>query len=116
MDENNIDAEILVLTGELYGLRISGSDDFYDEASWVTLTIHCEGAGTSTIDIDDELTFVYGGAYTVVMVDATVNQHPRPVGGAFTPVNKLAVAAPFLALIAVAAVATVYVAKRRRRA
>lgn len=125
-DENDIQKEALASTGESYTLRINNQPYYREEASWVTLTIHCEGAGASTIDLDETYCEIFPSNFHVIRVaDATVNQSPRPkppymsgwVGGELHGVNKLAVAAPFLALIGlVVAIATVYVATRRRKA
>jgi len=54
---------------------------------------------------------------TVVFFDVKINQVPRPVGvgGVITPVNELAILAPYLALIRILAmVSAVYLAKRGR--
>jgi hypothetical protein len=101
-----------------------GVGGYTADASWVTLTFHCIAVGSSPIniinvDIDDE----FGTDFEVAVVNGVCNQNPRYtpsysgwVGGTMNTVNKLAVVSPFLALITVAAVATVYVVKSRRKA
>ena len=101
------------------------------DSPWLALEFHCLGAGTSDIEVSTYFNEFYlrdgaGNTYQVPMepVSITCNQqaapqppsHTDPVGGELYSVNKLAVLAPYLALMAVAAVATVCVVKSRRRA
>ena len=114
IDEQKNDAMYL-----LHGREgVSGTGPIYDRRVWATLTIHCEGRGTSEIFFDSELTFaanrVENGELT--LIDATVNQiiEPAPVGGITIPTNKLEIIGPYIALAGlIAAVSTIVIKKRK---
>jgi hypothetical protein len=100
--------------GGTYVLQAAGGM-FSSDASWVTLTFHCLGEGSSPIGIspNPDSWWENPSVFTpfTVVLGGTCNQHPVvPVGGVMLPVNRLAVMAPYLALLGlVAAVAVVIV-------
>ena len=68
--------------------------------------------------IDTANGFAYFGTMTWpgIVVKVETNRRPAaPVGGVFTPVNKLAILAPYLALIGLLGAVTVAVAAKRKR-
>jgi len=68
--------------------------------------------------IDTANGFAYFGTMTSpgIVVKVETNRRPAaPVGGVFTPVNKLAILAPYLALIGLLGAVTVAVVTKRRR-
>lgn len=85
--------------------RYSAEPKVYDggwteDAAWIKLTFHCLGEGTSEIYFDGASIFI--GQLPYIELDpftCTVHQTVRAVGGILAPVNKLAVLAPYLALI-----------------
>jgi len=107
MEERFRDGQMLVI--------YAAGEPWSDDETWLTVTFHCTAEGTSTIR-------VYGfvdpiGAEKVFLdpVEGAVHQYPRFVGGDIQSVNKLAVLAPYLALVGlVAAVSAVYMVKRRK--
>jgi len=88
---------------------------FSDDASWVTLTFHCVGGGSSPIGISPYPDSWWENPSVLEPFDVvsagTCNQRPVvPVGGVVTSVNRLAVMAPYVALLGlVATVAAVIV-------
>jgi len=87
-----------------------------EDAAWVKLTFHCLGEGTSEIYFDDASIFIQG-YITPDLFICIAHQSTRPVGGVLTPVNKLAILAPYLALLGlVGAVSLAATARRRRKA
>jgi len=68
--------------------------------------------------IDTANGYAYFGTETApgIVVKVETNRRPAaPVGGVFTPVNKLAILAPYLALIGLLGAVTVAVVTKRRR-
>jgi hypothetical protein len=99
--------------GGTYVLQAAGGM-FSGDASWVTLTFHCLGGGSSPIGISPPDSGWENPSVSIpfdVVSGGTCNQQPvAPVGGVVLPVNRLAVMAPYLALLGlVAAVAVVIV-------
>jgi len=89
------------------------------DREWLTVTFHCLGSGPSTITVDGSLEVqelpegsIDGGPINTIEV--TINQI-APVGGVVTPVNKLEILTPYLALAGLlAVVSTIFVIKRRK--
>jgi hypothetical protein len=107
----SVTTETVDASGGTYVLAAAGGM-FSKDASWVTLSFHCLGAGSSSIGIspDPDSRWENPSVSTPfdVVLGGTCNQRPVvPVGGFVLPVNKLAVTAPYLALLAVVAVAVV---------
>jgi len=108
-------------------------------AKLFTLTFHCEGEGFSSINLPaswqpepdtfewirqlltnaeevepSEPPYVIGEPIIHAVVEGTVSQH-GPVGGIITPINKLKILTPYLALAGlIAVVSAVYVIKKRK--
>jgi hypothetical protein len=100
--------------GGTYVLQAAGGM-FSHDASWVTITFHCLGTGSSPIGIRPYPDSWWDNPSTTPPFDVvsagTCSQRPvAPVGGVILSVNRLAVMAPYLALLGlVAAVAVVIV-------
>jgi len=91
---------------------------FNEDLSWVTLTFHCLGEGSSPINIQN--TVIYRAAAGLQEIEhevlkGAVTQEPgMPVGGYVAPINKLEILTPYLALAGIVAVASaIYIKKRR---
>jgi hypothetical protein len=86
------------------------------DASWVSITFHCLGSGVSEIRIEES--DIEGGAAAIAWepVNLEVTQvEVAPVGGVASPINKLTILTPYIALAGlIAVVSTVYVIKRRK--
>jgi len=91
-----------------------------DDVRIRTVKFHCLGAGTVTVDVLEDVSYVVidGAEYDVVGVDGVIHQTiPQPVGGVTSPINKLEILTPYLALAGlIAAVSAVVVVKRRSKA
>ena len=92
---------------------------FNEDLSWVTLTFHCLGEGSSPINIQN--TVIYRAAAGLQEIEhevlkGAVTQEPgMPVGGYVAPINKLEILTPYIALVGlIIAVSTVYVIKKRK--
>ncbi len=90
-----------------------------EDRRWVTITFHCAGPGISTILVEGQVNISTGSAsplfFNLEPVEVTVNQIGTPVGGVSSPVNKLAILTPYIALAGlITAISTVYVIKRRK--
>ncbi len=90
-----------------------------EDLSWVTLTFHCLGEGSSPINIQNTVIYRAGAGLQEIehqVLKGAVTQEPATtVGGYVAPINKLALLTPYLALAGlIAAVSTVYVIKRRK--
>jgi len=93
-----------------------------DDRMWLSVYFRCLKSGVGTIEISGSSWMDYVGGFTLSfdsVLSATVSQTggstPNPyhyVGGELFTANKLAVLSPYLALIAVVAVASI-VAKRK---
>jgi len=108
-------------------------------AKLFTLTFHCEGEGSSSINLPlswepepdsfewirqlltnadilspSEAPYVVGDPIDHEVVEGTVFQY-GPVAGVYTPVNKLAVIAPYLVLAGIVAVASAVYMKRHKK-
>lgn len=86
-----------------YVLQAAGGM-FSSDASWVTLTFHCLGPGSSTIGISPHPDSWWDNPSTTPPFDVisagTCNQQSiPPVGGVVEPVHKLVVLRPWLAII-----------------
>jgi hypothetical protein len=110
----SVETETVDGLGGTYVLQATGGM-FSGDASWVTLTFNCLGEGSSPIGISPNPdTWWENPSVSIpfdVVLGGTCNQHPVvPVGGIVLPVNRLAVMAPYLALLVlVATVAAVIV-------
>ena len=95
---------------------LTGGAAFQGDNLFITLTFRCIDNGVSTISvIDASYHDPPGVPYRLNVFSVTVNQQRPVVGGVVSPVNKLALATPFLALAGLAiAVSAVVVIKRRR--
>ncbi|MFC1507587.1 hypothetical protein ACFLQ6_11070 [Thermoproteota archaeon] len=98
--------------------EVSGSP-INEDLSWVTLTFHCRGEGSSPINIQN--TAIYRAAAGVVLIEhevlkgAVTQDPPMPVGGISTPINKLEIVTPYIALAGlIAMLSAVYVIKKRK--
>ncbi len=100
-----------------YLLQASG-EDFDEDAIWATLTIHCEGAGSSEIFFDESFTYAWVSSANLprTIVPVRVRQFEiASVGGVSPPVNKLEILTPYMALAGlIIAVSTVYIINRRK--
>ncbi|MGB6679694.1 MAG: hypothetical protein WBF08_00040 [Candidatus Bathyarchaeia archaeon] len=103
------------------------SFDFYpsngivvtEDRRWLTITFNCEGAGTSTILVEGTVDLATGteAPQTVDLepIEITVNQVGIPVGGIASPINKLEILIPYIALVGlIITVSIVYVLRRRK--
>jgi len=110
----SVETETVDGLGGTYVLQATGGM-FSGDASWVTLTFHCVGGGSSPIGISSYPDSFWENPSVLtpfaVVLGGTCDQHPVvPVGGVMLSVNRLAVMAPYLALVGlVAAVAVVIV-------
>ncbi len=118
---------------------ITEENPIINDANLFTLTFHCEGEGLSSINLPaswkagpgmfewirqllinaeevepSEAPYVVGDPIDHGVVGGTVFQY-GPVAGIYTPVNKLAIVAPYLVLAGIVAVASAIYIKRRRR-
>ena len=83
------------------------------------LTFHCLEPGITEILVEGWADMLTGTAaplrFPLDPVIVTVNQGGHAVGGISTPVNKLEILTPYIALAGlIAAVSAVYVIKRRK--
>ncbi|MGB6681299.1 MAG: hypothetical protein WBF08_08275 [Candidatus Bathyarchaeia archaeon] len=90
-----------------------------EDLSWVTLTFHCRGVGSSPVNIQNTVIYrAATGAQPIAheVLKGAVTQEPAtPVGGYVTPINKLEILTPYIAIAGlIAAVSAVYVIKRRK--
>jgi len=81
-----------------------------------TLTSKLPSTRWSTSAVwDGSHAYIFGGHYVSYLGDIVRFTPPWPVGGVVTPVNKLVIFAPYIALAGlIAAVSTVYVIRRRK--
>jgi hypothetical protein len=109
----NLDGE--VVGASTYGIDASGPA-FGEDARWIIITFHCSGEGSSLVDIGPSGISGGAGDITHNRGSATLNQiEPAPVAGITSPINKLAILTPYIALAGlIAVVSTVYVIKRRK--
>ena len=94
-----------------------GNTPVNDAHKWLELEYHCIDEGTSNIQIMGLTINSVGLPTDYAVFGATVNQIPAlaAVGGLTTPINKLEILAPYLALAGlIIAVSTVYTFKRRK--
>jgi hypothetical protein len=110
----SVETETVDGLGGTYVLQVTG-DMFSSDASWVTLTFHCLGAGSSPIGISPSDSWWENPSQLLpfgVVLGGTCNQHPVvPVGGVVLPVNRLAVMAPYLALLGLVVTVAVVIVK-----
>jgi hypothetical protein len=88
------------------------------EREWLTVTFHCLRPGPSMITVDGGVDvkelpdgFITGEA--IEPIEVTVNQL-SPIGGVTTPVNKIAILTPYLALAGLIAAVSAIVIKKRK--
>ena len=92
-----------------------------EDSAWWRYRFHCLRAGPTPITVSSASSFIIqsidGGTsiqYTLEPVTVIVDQ-VAPVGGVASPINKLEILAPYIALAGViAAVSGIYVIKKRR--
>jgi hypothetical protein len=111
----SVETETVDGLGGTYVLQATGGM-FSGDALWVTLTFHCLGGGSSPIGISPDPDSWWENPSVLIPFDVvlggTCNQHPVvPVGGVVLPVNRLAVMAPYLALLGLVAAVAVVVVK-----
>ena len=114
-----------------FGLEYYSQGSGYDVSEdryWETISFRCLAPGSTplnlppTVDPDDGPvldTFINprnAEPYNLNLVKGAVNQiEISPVGGIYSPVSKLEILAPYIALVGIiAAVSTVYVIKKRK--
>jgi hypothetical protein len=107
----NLDGE--VVGASTYGIDASGPA-FSADAHWITITFHCSGEGSSWVDIGPSDIGRGAGSIPHNRGGVTLNQiEPAPVAGITSPINKLAILTPYIALAGlIAVVSAVYVFKR----
>jgi hypothetical protein len=113
-----------------FGLEYYSQGSGYDVSEdryWETLSFHCLAPGSTplnlppSVDPDDGPvldTYINprnGEPYNLNLVKGAVNQiEIAPVGGISSPVSKLEILTPYIALVGlIAAVSTVYIIKKR---
>jgi hypothetical protein len=123
-DDEDFDVDAyLSPDGGRFELDVGCDDEIEGGFTFATLTIHCEGPGSSVIRFDRDETFVgiYTYEYTLEYEEPTVNQYaPTPtryaVGGYSIPVNRLSVVAPHIALVVLVGVAiTTAIMKKKHK-
>jgi hypothetical protein len=114
-----------------FGLEYYSQDPAYDVSEdryWETISFHCLEAGSTplnlppTVDPDNGPvldTFINprnGEPYNLNLVKGAVNQiEISPVGGISSPVNKIEILTPYLALAGlIAAISTVIVIRKHK--
>ncbi len=108
----------------LLGMQANGAQ-WSEDAAWFEFTFHCISEGTSAVTLSSPevgtitlVALVGGGTVNLEPepFEVTVNQvEPAPVGGISTPINKLEILTPYIALAGlIAVVSVVYVIKRRK--
>jgi hypothetical protein len=108
---------------KLLGMQANGTQ-WSEDAAWFEFTFHCIGEGTSTVTLsspgDGTITLVpIAGGGSVDRepepFEVTVNQvEPAPVGGISTPINKLEILTPYLALAGLIIAVSAIVIKKRK--
>jgi hypothetical protein len=108
--------------GLWYGL--AGGPRVTEDAAWFMIRFHCLREGPAIITVSSPsgntvtLEDVAGAPFDVdpEPVTVTIQQvEPAPVGGISTPINKLEILTPYIALAGlIAAVSAIYVIKRRK--
>lgn len=99
----------------LDGYHLHASGPLYNpDTSWVTITFRCLAAGTTQIIPVQAVIYVDVVGHGCATLPSTVNQYVT-VGGVSSPMNKLEIVAPYIAIAGlIAAVSAVYVIKRRK--
>lgn len=96
-----------------YSFYATGSP-FSQDASWVSITFHCLGPGTSEIKIEESYIEGQTAGISYNAIDLEVNQ-VATVGGISTPIKRLEILAPYITLVGlIIAVSTIYVIKKRK--
>jgi len=115
-----IDAETLDPLLGTYRLNaeMDGGSAINEDLSWVTLTFHCLGEGSSPINIQDTMIIAATGAQEIeheVLKGAVTQEPPSPVAGYVAPINKIAILTPYITLAGlIIALSTVYLFKKRK--
>jgi hypothetical protein len=96
---------------------IASGTPFQGDLSWYSLTFHCLDAGNTPINVIDAVyTDVSGANHTLNVLKASVSQIPvPPVGGISTPINKIEVLTPYLALAGLITVVLAVVVVKRKK-
>lgn len=85
-----------------------------DDVRIGTIRLHCLSFGTVTVDIVESDVIIDSVHFPVVGVDGVIHQIAT-VGGITSPVNKLEILTPYLALAGlIAAVSTLFIIERRK--
>lgn len=115
VDENGWTFIDGILGEYFYFLRAQGPP-FSEDDSWIRITFHCLGPGTSEIRIEESSLEGSTASISWTKVDLEVTQiEPSPVGGISTSINKLEILTPYIALAGlIIAVSTVYITKRHK--
>ena len=88
---------------------------FGEDARWITITFHCLGKGSSWVDIGPSDMAGALGGISHSRGSATLNQiEPAPVAGITSPINKLEIMTPYLALAGLIIAVSVIVIKRHK--
>lgn len=102
----------------MFSARVAGSPPTSNSHDWVEVTFHCEGSGSSPINlVDVRLMIPSDGDLPIEQpLKGAVNQFElAPVDGVTTPTNKLEILTPYIVLAGlIAAVSTVYIIKKRK--
>ncbi len=112
-------------TDSWYAFILSENGGFASNWKWMTFTFHCKGEGSSPINIPEVYEHPSGGLVAIgpggpdinnkytTRLKPVVTQNLAPVGGLVTPINKLAILTPYIALTGlITIVLTVYFIKR----
>jgi hypothetical protein len=102
-----------VIHSDGYYLHASGPLHNPD-TSWVTLTFRCLGAGTTQIMPKTAVIYVDGVGHGCDTLPATINQYVGTVGGISTPINKLEILTPCIALAGLIVVISAVIIKKRK--
>ncbi|MFC1505588.1 hypothetical protein ACFLQ6_00800 [Thermoproteota archaeon] len=89
-----------------------------EDRRWATITFHCLVPGITTILVEGEANMTTGSAapqtFVLDPIEVIVYQ-VLPVGGISTPINKLEILTPYIALAGlIAVISTVYIIRRRK--
>jgi hypothetical protein len=95
----------------------ASGEPFQADRSWYTITFHCTALGNTPINVKSaHYKDPSDGDNWLNILKASVNQISQsPVGGFSTPINKLEILTPYIALAGlIIAVSSVYVIKKRK--
>jgi hypothetical protein len=91
-------------------LEAEGPPPFSQDASWISITLHCLSSGISEIVIEES--FIEDVSWNKMNLEV---HQIAPVGGVTISTNKLEILTPYIALAGlIIAVSTVYIIKKRK--